>query len=108
MAGPGRGRLRGRSPAPPPKAFNRPISPIFHFFRLSWETSAQENLAPEASDRPETRLELLTRLSSIRFFPHFLISSRIKQGTQLITSPSTDDYWVSEPSCTLVNLREPS
>ena len=38
----------------------------------------QENLAPEASDRPETRLELLTRTCSVRFFPHFLISSRMK------------------------------
>ncbi len=70
----------------PPKgihyAFNRPI---FHdlfleIFRLSWETSTQENLTPEALDRPETGLELLTRISSIRFFFHFLISSRINQN----------------------------
>ncbi len=43
---------------------------IHTVFTLSWETSTQENLAPEASDRPETRLELLTRTCSIRFvFP---------------------------------------
>ncbi len=43
---------------------------IHTIFTLSWETSTQENLAPEASDRPETRLELLTRTCSIRFvFP---------------------------------------
>ncbi len=68
------------------------------FSRLSgsfWEASStKDNLALEASDRPETRLELLARLSSARFFFHFLISSRIKQGTQLITNPSNDDYWV--------------
>ena len=58
------------------------------FFRLSWETSTQDNLDLEASDRPETRLELLTRTCSIRFIFHFLISSRIKQGTQLIANPS--------------------
>ena len=35
-----------------------------------WQTSTQDNLTPEASDRPETRLQLLTRISSIRFvFP---------------------------------------
>ncbi|MDP7560631.1 MAG: hypothetical protein QF745_08825, partial [Planctomycetota bacterium] len=33
-------------------------------FTLSWETSAQENLTPEASDRPETRLELLAFIIS--------------------------------------------
>ena len=43
-------------------------------FLTFWGTSTQENLAPEASDRPETRLELLTRISSIRFVFHFLIS----------------------------------
>ena len=48
---------------------------LLGFVRLSWETSTQENLTPEASDRPETRLELLTIISSIRFSPHFLISS---------------------------------
>ena len=54
---------------PPPKAFNRQTFQIvFLFFRLTWETSTNENLAPEASDRPETRLELLTIISSIRFF----------------------------------------
>ena len=55
------------------------------------------NLALEASERPETRLELLTRTSSIRFFFHFLISSRIKHhvdgvhvdGSPLIGSRST-------------------
>ena len=50
---------------------------MFRLVLTFWETSAQENLTPEASDRPETRLELLTRISSIRFFFHFLISSRI-------------------------------
>ena len=40
---------------------------IISFFPTFWETSTQENLTPEASDRPETRLELLTRISSIRF-----------------------------------------
>ena len=44
----------------------------------SWQTSTQEDLAAEASDRPETRLELLTSNSSIRFVVHFLISSRIR------------------------------
>ncbi len=53
-----------------------------------------DNLALEASERPETGLELLTRACSIRFFPHLLISSRITQGTQLIMNPSDNDYWV--------------
>ena len=86
---------------PPTRAFNRPsVGRVFHEFifcfysQTFWETSTQENLALEASDRPETRLELLTRLSSIRFFFHFLISSRIKQGTQLIMNPSDNDYRV--------------
>ena len=46
----------------------------FKVFLTFWETSTQENPTPEASDRPETRLELLTRISSIRFVVHFLIS----------------------------------
>ena len=48
----------------------------FQNFQTFWETSTQENLAPEASDRPETRLELLTRISSIWFFATF--SSRVE------------------------------
>ncbi len=60
-----------------------PLVIITCFFPTFWETSTQENLTPEASDRPETRLELLTRISSIRFVFHFLISSRIKQGTSI-------------------------
>ena len=41
--------------------------PIYQTFR---ETSTQDNLTPEALDRSETRLELLTIISSIRFvFP---------------------------------------
>ena len=58
-------------------------TPTFLIFRTFWEASTQENLTPEASDRPETRLELLTRISSVRFVPHFLISSRIKQETAI-------------------------
>ena len=49
----------------------------FNLFQTFWETSTQENLTPEASDRPETRLELLTIISSIRFFVHVIISSLI-------------------------------
>ncbi len=33
----------------------------FEVFQTFWGTSTQDNLALEASDRPETRLELLTR-----------------------------------------------
>ncbi len=50
-------------------------------FPALWGTSTKDNLAPRASDSPETRLELLTRISSIRFF-HFLISSRMKVTLQ--------------------------
>ena len=57
-------------------AFNRPIS--LEISRTFWETSTQDNLTPEASDRPETRLELLTITSSIRICFHFLFSSRMK------------------------------
>ena len=62
------------------------FSPFFlQHFQTFWETSTQENLTPEASDRPETGLELLTRISSIRFVVHFLISSRIRNiGTLLL------------------------
>ena len=42
-----------------------PVSLLTTFGRLPWETSTQDNSTPEASDRPETRLELLTRTSSI-------------------------------------------
>ncbi len=53
----------------PQKASNRQISDnLSQMFRLSRESSTKEDLALEASDRPETRLELLTRISSIRFF----------------------------------------
>ena len=38
----------------------------------------QDNLTPEGSERPETRLEMLERTSSIWFVFHFLIPSRIK------------------------------
>ena len=51
-------------------------------------------MTPKASDRPETRPELLTRISSIRIVFHFLISTRIKQGTQLTMNPIDNDYWV--------------
>ena len=50
------------------------ISSIFRIFGLSWKPRLQVNLTPEASYGPETRLELLARTSSIRFFVHFLIS----------------------------------
>ena len=49
---------------------------IVCIFPTLWETSTKENLALEASDRPETRPELLARLSSVRFFLYFLISSK--------------------------------
>ena len=90
--------------------FNRPsvglFFPISRFFSDFYrETSAQADLTPEASDRPETRLELRTRTCSIRFVLHFFISNRIKQGTQLIPNPINNDYWVRirlacpPPSC---------
>ena len=65
-----------------------PLVIITCFFPTFWETSTQENLTPEASDRPETRLELLTRFSSIRFFPHFLIPSRIGPLKECPPQPS--------------------
>ena len=49
---------------------------VFIICRLSWETLTQDNLTPDASDRPETRLELLTRISSIRFVPLSATSSQ--------------------------------
>ena len=70
----------GPPESPPQKDFNRPSNMpstgpfsrfVLHFFRLSWETSTKENFGPEASDRPETRLELLTRTSSVRFLQVF-------------------------------------
>ena len=64
----------------PLKSLTRPLiarfSTICRTYRTFWETSTQEELTPEASDRPETRLELLTRISSIRFFSTF--SSRVE------------------------------
>ncbi len=61
---------------PPTRQFFTDFLIILFFFRLSWETSTKEDVAPEAADRPETRLELLTRISSIRFFSTF--SSRVE------------------------------
>ena len=58
------------------KAYHLPD--LFDCFGLPWETSTQTNLTPEASDRPQTRLELLKRISFTRCFFHFLISSRIR------------------------------
>ena len=39
----------------------------FQGFQTFWEATAQDNLTPEASGRPGTRLELLMRTCSIRF-----------------------------------------
>ncbi len=82
QASEGRSRPVART-APRTMVFNRPSAGrvshecVFCFYSQTfWETSTQENLALEASDRSETRLELLTRLSSIRFFPTF--SSRVE------------------------------
>ncbi len=57
-------------------------------FWLYLETSPQDNLTPKASERPETRLELLTRTSSVRFVAHVLISSRIKHSMELVPQHS--------------------
>ncbi len=49
------------------------------------------------TDRDQAR-QTVTRTSPIRIVVHFLISSRIQQGTQLIKNPSDNDYWVVNTS----------
>ncbi len=56
--------------------FHYPVVIISWVFHTFWKTSTKENLALEASDRPETRLEILTRISCIRIFSTF--SSRVE------------------------------
>ena len=80
LGGAVRGR-RGSPGLPTTSPFQGPsIDPFSDFFflieivRLSCETSTKEDLALEAWGRPETRLELLTIISSIRFFFRFLLA----------------------------------
>ncbi len=55
------------------------------------EILTQDNLTPEASGGPETRLELLERTSSIRFAFNFLIPSRIQLSiARLFALPLTN------------------
>ena len=60
-------------------------------FQTLWETSTQEDLAPEASGRPETRLELLARthFSSSSATSSSSSSSSSSIGTTSTTTTST-------------------
>ena len=109
------GRLRGVSRANPQSVPSRPhIMAIVCIFPTLWETSTKENLALEASDRPETRPELLARLSSARFFLHFLISSKNKTLSYFLSLSRTLSNFLEassssflEPSLTFTSTPGP-